>query len=75
METIWHHTFCIEFRVAPEEHPVLTTEAPPNPKANRKLITQIMLVNVNVPATYLMKILTGRGYSFATTAERELVVT
>ena len=43
MEKIWHHIFYNELRCAPEEHPVLLTEPPMNPKWHKERLAQVVL--------------------------------
>lgn len=53
MEKIWHHTLHTKLKVAPDEHPVLLTEAPLNPKQNREKMTKMMFEVFNVPCFYV----------------------
>ncbi|KAF8406832.1 hypothetical protein HHK36_005953 [Tetracentron sinense] len=53
MERLWEHTFKKELRVTIEEHPVLLTEAPLNPKTNRERMVEIMFEAFEISATYV----------------------
>ncbi|KAJ6742671.1 actin [Salix viminalis] len=53
IESVWEHTFEQKLRVTMEEHPVLLTEAPLNPKINREKMVEIMFEGFNIPATYV----------------------
>ena len=50
MEKIWNHTFYVELRVSPDEHPVLLTEAPLSARSTREKIAEIMFETFKVPA-------------------------
>lgn len=52
MENIWHHTYS-ELKCQAEQHPVLLTEAPLNPKKNREKAAEIFFETFNVPAFYI----------------------
>ena len=52
MEKIWHYLYENELKTLPEEHPVLLTEPPLNPRRNRDVAAQIMFETFNVPALY-----------------------
>ncbi|BFZ54510.1 Centractin [Savitreella phatthalungensis] len=53
MERIWHHIYTEELRVSPEDHPILLTEAPHNPRANRDRAAEIFFETFNAPALFL----------------------
>jgi actin len=53
METLWHYTLYDELRVTPEEHPMLLSEVPLNPAANREKANELMFELFHVPSLYI----------------------
>ncbi|KAG9931422.1 actin-like protein, partial [Aureobasidium melanogenum] len=52
MEKIWQHVYTEELKTLSEEHPVLLTEPPLNPRSNRDTAAQILFETFNVPALF-----------------------
>ncbi len=53
MTLIWQSVFNNDLRTSTEDHPVLLTEAPLNPRVNREKCAQIFFETFNTPALYL----------------------
>jgi actin len=53
MEKVWSYCFNNELRVDPQEHKVLLTEAPMNPKVNREKMTSLMFETFCVQGMYV----------------------
>eukprot|EP01053_Blabericola_migrator_P004282 Blabericola_migrator_1__4281@NODE_2312_length_2953_cov_108_588011_g1448_i0_p1_GENE_NODE_2312_length_2953_cov_108_588011_g1448_i0NODE_2312_length_2953_cov_108_588011_g1448_i0_p1_ORF_typecomplete_len377_score63_47Actin/PF00022_19/7_5e131MreB_Mbl/PF06723_13/3_8e06_NODE_2312_length_2953_cov_108_588011_g1448_i016802810 len=53
MEKIWSHTYYNALRVPPDEHSVLLTEAPLNPKTNREKMVQLHFETFFVPRCFV----------------------
>lgn len=53
MERLWQHIYSEELKTSSEDHPVLLTEAPLNPRAHRERLAQIFFETFNVPAMFV----------------------
>lgn len=51
MQAIWQHMYR-EMNIVQDQHPVLLTEAPLNPRSNRAKTSEIFFESFNVPALY-----------------------
>ena len=54
MERVWHYLYDKDqLNTFSEEHPVLLTEAPLNPRRNREKAAEVFFESLNVPALYI----------------------
>ncbi|XP_058855167.1 actin-like [Acipenser ruthenus] len=53
MERLWHHIFYNELRVAPDDHPIMLTDAPFSPTTNREKATEILFEAFGAPALHM----------------------
>ena len=53
MEKVWSHVYQKELKAAPEEHPILLTEAPLNPRRNREKAAEIFFEKFGCPALFV----------------------
>ena len=53
MEVLWHHTFYNELRISPDDHGILLTESPLNPKQNREKTIEMMFERFDFPKFYI----------------------
>lgn len=53
MERIWHHAYASGLKAPPGDHPLLITEAPLNPRANRNRMCQVLFETLGVPCVYV----------------------
>lgn len=54
METLWYHTYSTQLKALPQEHPLLITECPLNPRQNRDKMCQVLFEQFNVPCLYVL---------------------
>lgn len=53
MERLWNHTYTLDLKTNAEDHPLLITEAPLNPRTNRDKMCQVLFEQFNVPCIYV----------------------
>lgn len=53
IELLWNHVYTQELNTNAENHPLLITEAPLNPRHNRDKMAQVLFESLNIPCVYV----------------------